>query len=117
MFAAHHQLKNFMVIVDQNGFQAMGKTSEVLALYSLARKFEAFGFEVIPVDGHDQQALDQTISALSSSDNLAPKAVIARTIKGKGVAFMENNNRWHYTRLTSETFAQALACLYLESAK
>ncbi len=117
MFAAHHQLKNFMVIVDQNGFQAMGKTSEVLALDSLARKFEAFGFEVISVDGHDQQALDQTIFALSSSDNLAPKAVIARTIKGKGVAFMENNNCWHYTRLTSETFAQALACLYLESAK
>lgn len=114
MFAAHHRLKNFMVIVDENGFQAMGRTSEVLALDLLAQKFEAFGFEVMSVDGHDQQALDQAIATLGNSGNPAPKAVIASTVKGKGVAFMEEDNRWHYTRLTDETYRQALACLDLE---
>lgn len=116
LFAAHHQLKNFMVIVDENGFQAMGRTSEVLELDSLQCKFEAFGFEVMSVDGHDQQALDQAIATLSSSGKLSPKAVIARTVKGKGVAFMEDDNRWHYTRLTADSYRQALACLELEPA-
>jgi len=117
LFSAHHQLKNFMVIVDENGFQAMGRTSEVLELDSLQRKFEAFGFEVMSVDGHDQQALDQAIATLSSSGKLSPKAVIARTVKGKGVAFMEDDNRWHYTRLTADSYRQALACLELEPAR
>ena len=59
LFAAHHALKDFLVIVDENGFQAMGRTAEVLRLEPLARKFEAFGFETVTVDGHDEQALDQ----------------------------------------------------------
>jgi len=114
LFAAHHRLTNFMVIVDENSFQAMGRTSEVLSLNSLERKFEAFGFEVMSVDGHDQYALDQVITTLRRSGKSAPKAVIARTVKGKGVAFMEDDNCWHYTRLTDETYRQALACLDLE---
>lgn len=117
LFAAHHQLKNFMVIVDENGFQAMGRTRDVLDLNSLQRKLEAFGFEAVLVDGHDQRALDEAIASLGKSEKTAPKAIIARTIKGKGVAFMEDDNRWHYTRLTDDTYRQALACLDLESAK
>ena len=111
LFASHHDLKDFLVIVDENGFQAMGRTSEVLNLEPLARKFEAFGFETVSVDGHDEQALDRAIRALQGSASNAPKAIIAQTVKGKGVSFMEADNRWHYTRLTAETYHQALACL------
>ena len=109
LFAAHHQLQNFMVIVDENGFQAMGTTNDILGLGSIQSKFESFGFEVITIDGHDQVAIYETISRLQSSKSTAPKAVIAKTVKGKGVSFMENNNIWHYTRLTADTHAKAIA--------
>jgi transketolase len=111
LFAAHHALKNFMVIVDENGFQAMGSTQEVLKLGSIQAKFESFGFEAITIDGHDEAAIDSAISQLWASASAAPKALIAKTVKGKGVPFMENNNMWHYTRLDSETYAQALAAV------
>ena len=108
LFAAHQQLKNFMVIVDENGFQAMGRTQDVLNLGSIQAKFENFGFEAITIDGHDEQAIDQAISKLWTSHSTAPKALIAKTVKGKGVPFMENDNIWHYTRLNDETYAKAL---------
>ena len=111
MFAAHHQLHNFMVIVDENGFQAMGTTGEVMDLGSVQAKFASFGFEAVSVDGHDEAAIGRAVSALWASDARAPKALVARTIKGKGVPFMENNNMWHYTRLTADTYEQALAAL------
>jgi transketolase len=111
LFAGHHELKNFMVIVDENGFQAMGSTQEVLKLGSIQAKFESFGFEAITIDGHDEAAIDSAISLLSASDSKAPKALIAKTVKGKGVSFMEHNNMWHYTRLDRETYAQALSAV------
>lgn len=111
LFAAHHDLRNFMVIVDENGFQAMGSTQEVLKLGSIQSKFESFGFEAISIDGHDEVAIDNAISQLWKSDSKSPKALIAKTIKGKGVPFMENNNIWHYTRLDSDTYAQALSAI------
>jgi transketolase len=109
LFASHQLLDNLIVIVDENGFQAMGKTSEVMGLGSLEKKFIAFGFEAISVDGHDESALDQAINNLKSNKNGLPKAIIARTVKGRGVSFMENKNIWHYTRLTEETFNSAIA--------
>jgi len=108
LFAAHHQLKNFMTIVDENGFQAMGPTDEVLNLGSIEDKFESFGFEVSSVDGHDEFAIDEAISKLWASQSVSPKALIAKTVKGKGVSFMENDNIWHYTRLSEEAYRQAL---------
>jgi transketolase len=87
----------------------MGKTSEVMGLGSLEKKFIAFGFEAISIDGHDESALDQAINNLKSNKNGLPKAIIARTVKGKGVSFMENKNIWHYTRLTEDTFNSAIA--------
>jgi transketolase len=108
LFAAHHELKNFMVIVDENGFQAMGSTQDVLKLGSIQAKFESFGFEALTIDGHDEAAIDAAITQLSASASTAPKALIAKTVKGKGVPFMENNNIWHYTRLNPETYEQAL---------
>lgn len=109
MFAAHHQLKNFMVIVDENGYQAMGPTGEVIGLGSVKAKFESFGFLARTVDGHNEAEIDNAIRELWAAPSQQPKAVIAKTIKGKGVSFMEHNNIWHYTRLTAETHAKAVA--------
>lgn len=109
LFAAHRKLDNLVVIVDENGFQAMGRTSEVMGLGSLRDKFASFGFESMELDGHDEAALDAALNALKASHDGRPKAVIARTIKGKGVSFMENQNLWHYTRLSPDTFAAAMA--------
>lgn len=111
LFASHHELKNFMVIVDENGYQAMGSTQDVLKLGSIQAKFESFGFEAIIIDGHDEEAIDESIAKLWASKLRSPKALIAKTIKGKGVSFMENNNIWHYTRLDPEAYAQALSAV------
>ena len=109
LFASHHKLSNFMVIIDQNGFQAMGKTDDVLSLGSIQSKFESFGFDATTIDGHDEIAISEAINLLQNNSINSPKAIIAKTIKGKGVSFMENNNMWHYTRLNSETHAKAIA--------
>jgi transketolase len=109
LFAAHFELSNLMVIVDENGFQAMGSTREVMRLGCVAEKLGAFGFDTREVDGHDEAALNDSIADLIHSTNRRPKAIVAQTIKGKGVSFMERDNRWHYTRLTAETYSAALA--------
>jgi transketolase len=108
LFAAHHLLNNFMIIVDENGFQAMGHTNEIINLGSIEQKFEVFGFQVAIVDGHDELAIDIAINKLWSSASPKPKALIAKTIKGKGVSFMEHANIWHYTRLDEDTFLKAI---------
>jgi transketolase len=109
LFATHHRLDNLMLIVDQNGFQAMGPTDEVVQLGDVKAKFDSFGFESVHVDGHDEAAIDAAIRRLWATGAGKPKALIAKTVKGKGVSFMEHDNRWHYTRLNAETFGQALA--------
>jgi len=109
LFAAHFKLDNLVVIVDQNGFQAMGSTDEVMALGNIEEKFRAFGFDAITIDGHDEAAIDAAYTRMKSERNGKPKVIVANTVKGKGVSFMEHNNIWHYTRLTSETHQQAIA--------
>lgn len=113
LVAAHHRMDNLMLIVDKNGFQAMGTTDDVLALGDLSAKFASFGFETIEVDGHDEVAVDAAIRQLWTAGTGKPKALIARTVKGKGVPFMESDNRWHYTRLNAQTFAEAIDALGL----
>lgn len=108
LFAAHHQLDNLTVIVDANGLQAMGRTEDVLNLEPLAGKFEAFGFDTRTCDGHDTDAVRAAVAELHSTAG-RPTALVARTNKGHGVSFMANDNRWHYTRLTADTYARALA--------
>lgn len=117
LVAAHHRMDNLMLIVDKNGFQAMGTTDDVLALGDLRAKLSSFGFETREVDGHDEAVVDETIRQLWATGTGKPKALIARTIKGKGVPFMESDNRWHYTRLNPETFAEAIAALELTGAQ
>ncbi|HTB34274.1 MAG TPA: thiamine pyrophosphate-dependent enzyme, partial [bacterium] len=105
LFAAHHRLDNLTLVVDANEFQAMGTTAEILNLEPLPQKLASFGFQSVDCDGHDQEALH---AALSAPGHGAPKAIVARTIKGKGVAFMERDNRWHYTRMEAADYELAL---------
>jgi transketolase len=109
LFAAHFKLDNLIVMVDNNGFQAMGTTDEVMALGHIESKFQAFGFDVLSVDGHDEYAIDSAYARLKASLNGKPKALVARTVKGKGVSFMEHNNLWHYCRLDTQTYGAATA--------
>ncbi len=95
-FASHHQLSNLWVIVDANAFQAMGRSQDVLNMEPMVDKFRAFGLASEECSGHDMGALRKTITHLEQEK---PKALVARTVKGKGITFMENDNQWHYTRL------------------
>jgi transketolase len=108
LFASHFHLTNLLVIVDANGYQAMGRTAEVLDTGSLEQKFTAFGLETRTVDGHDETELDRAISELTASTFAGPRAIIAKTVKGKGISFMEGTNLWHYSRLNEETYRQAI---------
>jgi transketolase len=107
-FASHWRLDNLVVVVDNNGWQAMGRKKDVLAMGSLHARMAAFGLEVLNVDGHDLRALDAALSASATANGL-PKAILAQTIKGCGVSFMEDDNTWHYTRLDADTYARACA--------
>lgn len=94
MFAAHYKLDNLCVIVDYNGLQIDGHVDDVAGLGAIDRKFEGFGFEVINIDGHN---FDEIEAALNKAKTVKgkPTAIIAKTIKGKGVSFMENQVGWH----------------------
>ncbi len=116
LFASHFELGRLTVIVDANGFQAMGSTNEVMRLGRIADKLAAYGLETREVDGHDEVQLDRTIGELIEGDPGKPKAIVAHTVKGKGVSFMEHDNRWHYTRLTPETYERAMAELVRREA-
>ena len=110
LFAGHHKLDNLVVIVDANGFQAMGKIKDVLDMEPFSQKFSSFGFETFECDGHDSKLLAEGFSQFQTATGSGrPKVMIARTVKGKGVSFMEANNNWHYLRLSPETLKAALA--------
>ena len=114
MFAGHHKLENLMIIVDKNNFQALAETKEIINQENLSKSIESFGFEVLSVDGHDEQELDTAIENLFQSDTLKPKAIVANTKKGYGISFMEDSNEWHYKRLDDETYQAALKELELK---
>jgi transketolase len=105
MFAAHAKLTNLVAIVDRNGMQSDGCTSDVLAV-DIEAMWRGFGWDVIVCDGHN---IEQLLAALRAEPCGKPRVVIANTIKGKGVSFMEGNNEWHHNRLTAEQYDQAVA--------
>ena len=105
MFAAHHKLNNLIAIVDRNQLCIHGCTEEINKLNSLQDKFSSFGWSVETVNGNDP---DSILSAIISLPPLKPKAIIANTIKGKGVSFMEGRANWHHGGLTKEQYEQAL---------
>ena len=104
MFASHHELNNLTAVIDRNKLQSMKTTEETLSLEPLRDKLIAFGWNVIEVDGHNH---DELFSAIDS-DTKKPKVIIANTIKGKGVSFMENEIAWHYRTPSGELFDQAM---------
>jgi transketolase len=108
MYAGHHRLSNLTVIVDQNRFQAMGQTSEILTVRNLETALASFGFRVKMIDGHSERELDDALTPTIDNAAARPLAIIANTTKGKGVEFMEDINSWHYKRLDRDTFDRAL---------
>jgi transketolase len=108
MFAPARQLGNLCAIVDYNRWQATGRSDEVLALAPLADKWRAFGWHTVEVDGHDVSAVATALRAVQPG-GAEPTAIIAHTVKGKGVSFMEDDNNWHYRIPTADEVDAACA--------
>lgn len=95
MFAPAHGLENVAVIIDYNKWQATGRSDEIMALRPLREKWRAFGWSVYEVDGHDLRAIAEALANVPDGSG-KPVAMVAHTVKGKGVSFMEDDNDWHY---------------------
>lgn len=107
MSAAKFKLDNLIAIVDYNKVQLDGTTDDIMPLGDLAAKWEAFGWTVLECDGHDLEALDFCVSVADGAVGV-PTVIIANTIKGKGVSFMEGKNTWHGKAIDDESFAKAM---------
>lgn len=107
LLASHYKLDNLCAIIDKNTLQISGPTAEVCNTDPLDQKFEAFGWAVRHVDGHDFTALQETFDALPFAVG-KPSLVIAHTVKGKGISFMENQLKWHHGVPNKEQYTQAL---------
>ena len=108
LFAPHHHLDNLIALVDYNKIQSFGTVKDVLDLEPLADKWRAFGWAVREIDGHDHAQIHAALHAVPFEAN-RPSVVIAHTVKGKGVSYMENMLAWHYKSPSAEQLAQALA--------
>jgi transketolase len=108
MFAAHYKLDNLVAVVDNNGLQIDGKISDVMSPYPIVDKFKAFGWHVIEMDAHDFDSIE---AAFNEAETVSgqPVVIIQKSVKGKGVSFMENNVSWHGSAPNDEQYAQAKA--------
>ena len=104
MSASHYKLSNMTVIVDCNKLQYDGETTQVMDMLSLSEKFKSFGFNTTETDGHDVEKL---LNAISNKSSEGPNAIIAHTVKGKGVSYMENIKEWHHSKLSLSQYEQA----------
>ena len=105
MFAPHHKLSNLTVVIDYNKIQSFGATNEVINQEPIFDKWKSFGWKVLEINGHDH---DELIDAFNSPHENLPKLIIANTVKGKGVSFMENSLDWHYKSPNDEQLELAL---------
>ena len=105
MTAAKYQLSNLVIIVDRNKLQLSGTTEEVMDMGDLGRKFAEFGCSVQDVNGHD---IEELLKAYTNLSDTAPNVIIAHTVKGKGLSFVENHVEWHQNVLSDEQYEQAL---------
>lgn len=110
MFAGHRKLDNLVVMVDNNGLQIDGPVDEVCSPYPIDKKFEAFNFHVICIDGHDFAQIEQAFAEARNTKGM-PTAIIAKTLKGKGVSFMEGAVAWHGAAPNDEQYQVAMADL------
>jgi transketolase len=109
LFAAQHNLQNLTVIVDYNKLQGFGYAHEVLNLETLVDKFESFGFETVCAeDGNDFDSLHASFEKADKIHSKKPRCIVAKTVKGHGISFMENKLEWHYLPMTDEQYRQAL---------
>jgi len=109
MAASHFKLGNLVAIVDANGTSLDGPVRDVMNIEPIADKWRAFGWRVNECDGHDVDALTAWVDALSPTDDVRPTVLIARTVKGKGVSFMESDPGWHLGYLGPEDRTRAVA--------
>ena len=107
LFASHHHLDNITAIVDYNKIQCFGHVKEVLNLEPLTSKWQSFGWAVREIDGHDFEQIEETLLSVPFEPE-RPSCIIAHTIKGKGVSFMENQLAWHYMYPSDDELRQAL---------
>ena len=105
--AFHLKLNNLVAIIDNNNFQSSGPIEEINNIYPIKDKWEAFGWNVIEMDGHNFREILSALK-LATSTLLKPTAIIAHTVKGKGISFMENDNSWHQRGLTKEQYKKAI---------
>ena len=108
MLASHYHLDNLCVIVDNNGLQIDGDVAKVMSPYPIDEKLEAFGFDVVNIDAHDFDAIEQALNHAKTVTG-KPSAIVMHSVKGKGVSFMENQAGWHGVAPNDEQYAQAMA--------
>ena len=108
MFAHHYELDNLTAFVDFNGLQIDGRVVDVIDPTPIDKKFEAFGWNVIVIDGHDIEAIEGAVAAAKSVKG-KPTAVLMNTVKGKGVSFMEDNVKWHGSAPKQEQYELAVS--------
>ena len=106
-FAARHQLDNLIVLIDNNNLQGFGNLNDVLGNTAAPEKWNAMGFETLETDGHDLEQIVMALSKLTSSKNGKPKVIIAHTVKGKGVSYMEHKLEWHYLPMDETLYNKA----------
>jgi transketolase len=116
MFAHHYKLDNFCVIIDNNGLQIDGNIADVLSPYPIVDKLQAFGFAVREIDGHDFDQMEAAFQEARQTKGV-PFAIVMKTVKGKGVSFMENNAGWHGKAPNDEEYATAMAELNAQLAE
>jgi transketolase len=107
-FAVAHQLDNLIVMIDRNRLQGFGSTQDILGDSAEIQKWESMGYEVVNTDGHNILKLSEVIAFLKEQKNGKPKAIIADTVKGKGVSYMENRMEWHYNPMNDQQYQQAI---------
>lgn len=108
MFAAHYKLDNLVAVVDNNGLQIDGKISDVMSPYPIKEKFEAFGWHAIEMDAHDFDDIERAFNEAETVSG-QPVVIIQKSVKGKGVSYMENQVGWHGTAPNAEQYAQAVS--------
>ena len=116
MAAAHYKLDNLCIVVDNNGLQIDGNIADVMSPYPIVDKLEAFGFNVLPIDGHDFDAIEAAFNTAKETKG-KPTAIVMKTVKGKDVSFMENDAGWHGKAPNDAEYAQAMSELKAQLAE